>query len=61
MEFEAITYAVEDGVATITLNRPDALNAITIPMLEEALDRVEAASEDEAKGASARARPSIRS
>lgn len=51
MEFEAITYAVEDGVATITLNRPDALNAITIPMLEEALDRVEAASEDEAVSA----------
>ena len=35
MEFEAIKYDLGDGVATITLNRPDALNAITITMLDE--------------------------
>ncbi|MFN8471704.1 MAG: enoyl-CoA hydratase-related protein [Anaerolineae bacterium] len=41
---EPILYAVGDGVATITLNRPDVLNAFTDPMLEalnEALGKAE--------------------
>ena len=29
MDFEQITTAVDDGVLTITLNRPDRLNAWT--------------------------------
>ena len=33
MEFREITYDVEDGVATITLNRPERLNAFTPVML----------------------------
>lgn len=33
--FEFITYAVSGGVATLTLNRPDKLNAFTVPMLGE--------------------------
>lgn len=45
MTYETIRYAVEDGVATITLDRPDRLNAFTVGMMEElidALDRIDA-------------------
>jgi enoyl-CoA hydratase/carnithine racemase len=44
-ECNAIRYAVADGVATITLNRPDNLNAMTAPMYRDlvaAFDRVDA-------------------
>jgi enoyl-CoA hydratase/carnithine racemase len=40
-----ISYAVADGVATITLNRPDTLNALTATMYQEliaAFDQVDA-------------------
>jgi enoyl-CoA hydratase/carnithine racemase len=45
MEYTQINYDVEDRVATITLNRPEKLNAFTATMLSEmidALDRVDA-------------------
>lgn len=48
MDFREIRYAVEDGVCTITLNRPSALNALTPTMLEELLAAVEAADGDDA-------------
>ena len=45
MSFETIRYAVEDGVCTLTLDRPDKLNAVTPVMIEEliaAFDRIDA-------------------
>lgn len=40
-----------DGVLTITLNRPDSLNALTGAMLSRLLARVEEAAENDAVGA----------
>ena len=44
--FEALRYATADGVATITLDRPDALNALTIPLKRELLAALSAAARD---------------
>ena len=35
MEFDQIRYEVAGGVSTITLNRPNALNALTVQMMTE--------------------------
>jgi enoyl-CoA hydratase len=48
MDFETLLLETADGVATLTLNRPGAMNAITARMKEElarALDAVEADAE----------------
>lgn len=50
MAYEQILFTKENGVATITFNRPDALNAITPKMLEEAQDALEDASVDDDVG-----------
>ncbi|WP_372958736.1 crotonase/enoyl-CoA hydratase family protein [Marinobacter sp.] len=34
-QFETITLDVDDGIATITLNRPDRMNAFTLQMMDE--------------------------
>lgn len=46
--FETITLVIEDGIATITLNRPDRMNAFTVTMMEEliaAFDQTDADDE----------------
>lgn len=41
MEFEYITYEKREGIATITLNRPEALNAFDEDVVNEVLQAVE--------------------
>jgi len=48
MAHEEIQYGVADGVATITLNRPDRLNAWTGTMHHEVKSAMRAASKDDA-------------
>lgn len=46
MDFEAVLYEVEDGVATVTMNRPDRLNAMTNVMNGEIRAAMQLASDD---------------
>ncbi|MBI3769805.1 MAG: crotonase/enoyl-CoA hydratase family protein [Deltaproteobacteria bacterium] len=48
MTYEQIHYDVEAGVATITLHRPDKLNAFTNTMLHELIDAFDRADADDA-------------
>lgn len=48
--FEDILYEVEAGRATITLNRPDRLNAFRVQTIRELCEAFEAAADDEAVG-----------
>ena len=45
-EFETIRYEVADGVATLTMNRPDRRNAMTNRMVLEVHDALVAAAQD---------------
>lgn len=47
MEYETIRYEVKDHILTLTLNRPDQLNAFTIVMAHELIDAFNRASEDD--------------
>src|SRR5258708_12311898 len=47
MTYEQIKYETKDGILTITLNRPDKLNAFTGKMLSELLDAMDRADRDD--------------
>ena len=48
MAFEQIRYDAHGGVATVTLNRPDKLNAVTSVMIRELIAAFDAADADDA-------------
>ncbi|MFU8817817.1 MAG: enoyl-CoA hydratase-related protein, partial [Pseudomonadales bacterium] len=48
MSYNTIRYQVEDGILTLTLHRPEKLNAFTREMLEEMLDAFDRADADDA-------------
>jgi 2-(1,2-epoxy-1,2-dihydrophenyl)acetyl-CoA isomerase len=48
MAYETIIYTVQDGVATLTLNRPEKRNALTPQMYREILDVLTTVEEDNA-------------
>lgn len=47
MQYEQIKYEIANGILTITLNRPDKLNAFTGQMLTELLDALDKADRDD--------------
>ncbi len=47
MDYSTILYDVEDGILTITLNRPEALNSFTNDMLVEMIDACDRADADD--------------
>lgn len=51
MNFQQIIYATEGAVATVTLNRPEKLNAWTYRMRRELYEAISTANEDRAIGA----------
>jgi enoyl-CoA hydratase/carnithine racemase len=46
--FETLLYGVEDGIATVTLNRPDRLNAFTAQMMADLIAVFDATDGDDA-------------
>lgn len=51
MAYETLLWQVEERVLTLTLSRPDQLNAFTVQMAHELIDAFERASEDDDVGA----------
>ena len=47
MSYEQIIYDVEDSILTITLNRPEKLNAFTQTMMVEIIDALDRADADD--------------
>jgi enoyl-CoA hydratase/carnithine racemase len=51
MNFETIRYEIAEGIATVTLARPEKLNAVNGTMIRELLVAFDLADEDDAVGA----------
>ena len=49
--YETLDYSVADGILTLTLNRPDALNAFTVTMANELEDAFTRVNDDDSVGA----------
>ena len=47
MSYETIVYEKAEGIATLTFNRPQAMNAANYLMLEEMRDALEEAARDD--------------
>ncbi len=47
MNYSTIEYLIDDGILTVTLNRPDKMNAFTVEMCEELEDAFRSASSDD--------------
>lgn len=47
MDFQDITYDVSEGIATITLNRPDKMNAFTGRMMHEIISALDLSDADD--------------
>lgn len=47
MTYQNLLYSVADGIATLTLNRPDKYNAFTTAMIAEAVDALQQAASDD--------------
>jgi enoyl-CoA hydratase len=47
MDYEQVLYEVADGVATVTLNRPEQRNALSAQMLGELVEAMKAAKADD--------------
>lgn len=48
MSYNSILYAVADGIATITMHRPDKLNAFNVEMMNEMIDAFDRVDADDA-------------
>lgn len=48
MAYNTLAWQVEQGVLTLTLNRPDKMNAFTVEMADELVDAFQRASRDDA-------------
>lgn len=47
LSYETLTAEVADGLLTLTLNRPDRLNAVNAAMIGEYIDALDAADRDD--------------
>lgn len=51
MNYKTIDYTTQDSILTLTLSRPDHMNAFTTEMSHELIDAFNRASDDDAVGA----------